>query len=979
MTSYKEIINRTRYSSYSVERSDAGSIFYHTMQAVHALLGPYMSFFNVKHAPDREWVTFESIYKPLERFTVNQLERYTNDCFSKEFIENANAEVLTRPNDSYKNIIESNIRHGNYNPQLRFLIGCPGVGKSSFIRFFKNSVVPNLETNGIPVHCSESFFNVGAQSCIESTNQILGSIEKSLSIPNGGDTSETVRLDKIGNECNKKIVVHFVDNLDLIPDPEVVIHIIKRAMSLHEQLRRRQMDSPAGSTGFSMIIISMRKLTFQKLFRSGILDAEFAAIDLLPPPPSADVFKIRLRHITSLISDDLRKHTKKTIHVSHDTDWQKEARVKSGEMIHRAIISGKENGKEYRLELGLDQASTIMHHILSSLSLEAEEYLHAITHGNVRAQMWLVLALTKTVSLTATKPVKLILRAMLKLSSKIPEGPHVTLPQILMALRELPPGIMGTNDSICEENIFENSPPDFDTVQKEHWWGENNGWWHYLVKVRILQYLHKTKSRDTGISVSKLCLELAKLKYPHEAVVTALRSFSDNRIINSDFANKSLIDPSSKKRIVISPVGEYIYNILIHNHAFAILEITKCPLDFNIKDVEDNNSYLPSIRFLELFKVMETTEEIIAQRIGMTDHLLQIRGHEPFWKRMHNAWFEPLRKIGKSVLNRKSTQKNHSYSMIQAAISRFDNIPKLPDNELGFEVKCDDVPSRCKSCLDKMCYNEGNPQHYENPYTKRFYRVEYINHLRPDKIQETKGAEIFYMQAPTPARICDKKVPPRECLKMTIDGCTAGEIFRLLSRSGLDCGKTIDQIFIHHLKGIASEALNSEGLDFVTMNISSEVLEDTENIDDLLIQFLLENENVHLEFPESPDSPKKYRDSFNKFKKTLSGKKKKIILDDVGGKGSYASQLHSDDEQKRFISAQKLDYIFFQSFFEEEHRNFLEQKIITLSSITEEFNQFLVVEGVEEDDHLEFLKNLASEKNIRNLYIQGHLIQKTTE
>ncbi|MBF0179369.1 MAG: hypothetical protein HQM03_04995 [Magnetococcales bacterium] len=994
MSQYQEFINNLSYNPHFDSRKNENNLESIALYAIRELIRPFHGLLDLSPQHSANIDIFRDIFIPHDQISsqarkealkIFKNEKYNNndsdDCFDQYLVKEMNAELMHHGAIDLERDIRQSMKHEYVAPQLYFILGCPGVGKSSMLRYFQELINNNPKINDLYLKSSSSSFNVGVATAQSPIKQMLEAIENSLQLPVDANADISARMRSIVSCCNNNIIMHTVDNLDNIHDPKEVLDIVKDAMYLHEQFKSLQNHhSNHIKKGTTIIIIAMRKTSFQQLSLTGILEREPSKKFILTPAPLALILKKRFDMIEEAI-DRMRVNSKpKIIRIGIDDTYNESIPTLSDDEVpYEFNMVGVVRGKFYNITVSQKNAVDFFISILAAMNSQALAFFRHLCGGNLRTQLQLFLRLFTDIPISRTQTIRNIIYSILEFEQTTLNNRNrltIGIHHIAQALQGLSRNALGVNDFFCWETLFENSPYAlFAHIERRKWWNENKGWWHYLIKIRLLQYLNASPK---GMAVYKIVEQFERLGYPQQSIVDALKSFSNYRLINTDFAYTPLIRHDSEQKIILMPSGLFFLKNLFHQFGFCRWAFSFAPSHFTNK--EYSNELLYPIAFLKIIRNAEAIEtQIASQDRNVLDFLNSVRGEHTIWESLQKSFLKTLTQIKRSVERRAGDElevTNTKY--IVEAISECQSLSDtdtimLEENELKSKVK--KLPDCCKQCIDSICCSTL-PEMHVHPYTKFPWRLEPIVKLIPNQPPKTVGAELFYMQYHITPWINHTTSTCHDfCSSRSQYGCSAGDLFRMMRQFTQSCPKFADRVFLHHLMQYAEQLRLKNSLEFVSINISSELFEETDLLDCSLLSHYTENWKVMIELPERAINITAYVKSINKLCNNPSFAHK-VLLDDYLSSGNAAA-LPTNSHRKHCILGEKVDYETFQRLFKEKClQSYLSERIQNLTSSS----QIVIVEGIAHLDHMQFLQKIVDQSNatqspILNLHIQGHMLQ----
>ncbi|MBF0272875.1 MAG: AAA family ATPase [Magnetococcales bacterium] len=851
-----------------------------------------------------------------------------NDCYVDYFKYLLQLKRLKNPVDTFTNMITSPLL---LNEKI-IMAGCPGTGKSSLINHLSRTL--NIESTIIS---SSNFDNFNSTNKNEIMDRILNEIESETETKSQGNIHNRIRqLQKIKD---KKIILHFIDNIDRTRNTPVEQLVFETAFNLHDSLIQKD---TINSTKW-IFVISLRRSTLFQLFVDQ--KSEFVRkahkIFLLPPPPLAEVFEKRLAAM------EIYAH--KFIH--------------NNPVIAKVRI--EHEGREYHVEITRKDAFLLLKQFMNNLDEEAYAYLHNITLGGVRSQLRIFPEILKTKSFSESR-ISIAIIGLIKdvycktktYDNQINE--KITQKDIIYALDGFPFAILDNNlDFICDQNLFDNLQSndhndDFSNTihTKNEKYKTRPRWQNFLVKIRILQYLTIKYSRlideDSGECLTSILYQFQKIGYDEKDITLALISLINSRLVLSTDLRGKNIRYNKLEHIVVSPLGTYYMEKVLDSFAYYETIVAHCPVNFQILGNFGTKRRYSSYHVAEMIRIIqlaETTEEFYATR-NEGIHLLNMIRKEYLWKEMKNLWYT----VSKGFY-RDNESDNKGREILK----------KLPIMGYDFDTSYK-VDEQCKKCLSLLLRTD--PARFRNPYHCDSWRKENINLIKPEQ-EQTIGYELFFM-----LKIGDTKP--------LLDGypdcentfCSAGSIIekirflggeRFNGTSVANNLLNLDKIFIKTLFKTA-EKLCSENnhIRFLSINLAQETFESQKNIEITLNQLTNETScrKIIFEIPEE-HNPSQFVHSISKIISIFhEDQTLKIGKDDILSKKATATEHYYTKDIMRHVAFEKLDWETFQQMHDDlEMHKRLADVILGRCKAMQEHGGYFVVEGVQER-HMEFILNL---------------------
>ncbi|MEO5333793.1 MAG: hypothetical protein H7839_17410, partial [Magnetococcus sp. YQC-5] len=602
------------------KHKEKDTLEFKTLKAVYTLLKPTMKYFNIGATATTDKTTFKKTYVVIDEVPEDELKSYFTDCLVKYFEETMHAEALYTPWASFKNMIIRNANSTTREPMFWVLVGCPGIGKSSLIRYFIDNI-HELKSKVTPqISISSSDFNTGEFDTTDVQDGILSSISSELSI--NAFCSSNDRIKSIVRESKEKIIIHIVDNVDRQGKMAVELKILEAVIQVQSELRACRAKTEGVFNGFTAIIISVRRSTFLQTYGLRLFSLESVSIGILPPPPLIRTFKKRLILIKEEINQD-------NIDESIKID---------------GIISGTDYNAS--LTINIDRSVEILEKIFINMDEGARRYLNIITLGNVRAQLRIMIEFLRTNVLTKTPLMQWVLEALTKTkpfssdSSNLQSKP-IKRHHIIQALDEFQPLNIAKQDFIADENLLA-CFPDNKAI-------DYAAWSCYLVKIRILQYLLLNGDNDIGNGgyLKNLYNSFNMIGYPYHILSAALEDLSESRLIMIRGQDSHWIHPESPAMLVITSVGEYYYKELLLELTYVSVKFGDCLLPKNFYKDNPSNIFLQTVAYLGILKKMEAAEAAVSKILGESSEkfLNKLQGDTPISEMMSISFMRSFEAI----------------------------------------------------------------------------------------------------------------------------------------------------------------------------------------------------------------------------------------------------------------------------------------------------------------------------------------------
>ncbi len=832
---------------------------------------------------------FTKLYIDLDTIDNTKLQE-TNECVNQWFYDHK-PNVLINPTKEYLKKISAN------GQKFKVLVGCPGVGKSAFLRHLTQVVCPSKIDNFL---CVKIDLNASIKDVHLVQKNAFAEIHDQLDKFNNTLTSNDNLASRLLESCKHYNTVLVVDNIDNRDYPQNETETFRVFLNLYNSLKTRLENENNCSMFNITFIVPMRRLTYSTFSESGnLFDRNIASIDLLSAPPLDEILNKRIEFLLEVFSKNDKS--------DEDSDG-----------VH--IIKYKDKTVNIKC-LTRDEQFRLICEAFKSISHSSYFYIGSITLGNIRASIRIFIKYIFSPAFNHSGFGN-YLHEIFNPNSKnnisinpFPTHPHDIARHIYrntnLQLRKY--------DFLSKENLF-----DCNRIN----------WQNYLIKTRVIQYLSIKTNRnfDDSMTIEDLIRIFVSIGYDKKIIITALRSLVKNRIAITPTLKHHRIYAGSKEKIHIGTLGRYALKGLIPEIGYMEACLFSIPIDINPNEINKlynrPYSFLFTAKLLCNLAICEKTEEEVCTHKGQRaqETLQRIKGKSQLWRTIQIEHKDTLKKIIKT--------KNDKFKKgVYKALQEYNHIDKQLDNisikiftssNINYSELADNIVT---SCID----SENGFYNYPKR-TGRTWWVQAINQVQENS-QHSFGVEAF----------------------IEFNGIKGGCFFNALSNDHPQAIANFDSVAIKTITHSFSEILDSYSIGLISINISSEFLSKTfpKNFQPI-IQRIADHKNVVLELPDSLKVNKISMKNLEYVFDTL-GKKKQIAIDDIGGLG--ANTLHYCPEQEyqnfRFF---KIDYKFFQALYKYNKNRLKEILLHNYDLFCKKHSSNMVIEGIETNSHLTFIQ-----------------------
>ncbi len=253
-------------------------------------------------------------------------------------------QVLSRPVTDF---IEKLRPWGN-SPAMRILVGCPGVGKSTFLYYFFDYYEKYFSENDIAVIIMDlhAISDGDIHFLYQSIYRVL-QLKKLTSSDIANPTAHQVVNEIISVVANRKLIIVF-DNIDKCESFNGETALLKEILKISSELREQQNVK---------IIVSIRKITVHLHSHNELFSRMRLHYDYIPAPPINIVLINKMSYIMADIRIEYRSIRYEIPSIRPDA----------------VSITVTENHKK------------IFEYLPRTMDTEINEYLYHLSNGNIRS------------------------------------------------------------------------------------------------------------------------------------------------------------------------------------------------------------------------------------------------------------------------------------------------------------------------------------------------------------------------------------------------------------------------------------------------------------------------------------------------------------------------------------------------------------------------------------------------------------------
>ncbi|MBF0458268.1 MAG: AAA family ATPase [Nitrospirae bacterium] len=801
---------------------------------------------------------------------------------------------------------------------MRILVGCPGVGKSTFLCYFFSFHEEYFKDAGISTIIMD-LHRIRKDDINSLYQRIYRALQgKGLTSSNIADpTKNQVITELINVVTTNKLIIVFdnIDKSDSFDDETALLHEI---LQLSSEL--------APNVKF---IVSIRKITIHLHSHTEPFLRMKPNCDYIPAPPVNIVLQKRMSYIMTAIT------------------------IKPQTLLYN-------DGPKTVSIATSDKHKRVFEYLPGALDEEVNDYLYFLSSGNLRIMLEKYFATVTSNHMNGTVLFRALVGAKFDSHGKrafdFSDFFYVTCRDNREFFVE---------DNFCDFNLSKSKIVllnIFDNTEK-------NCWYNNLIRYMILRYIYDNAA--TPVQLRTIFDKFRRLGFEPCSISICLTAFIHANLIRTNHFNTILIDSESTDKVVCTMAGRYYIDRLVKSIEYVEMmqfstmssHIVK---GFPKKDALDRyrgKSLLPDfVNYLY-------NEELIAE--AAISNLYDYETFRELIKDNVSGFSDMIRTSCETdirrIIQKKKTAEKASREEIETKQMKI-------LEQIIMRLKEKVVRPTTERLLERLKEHKST----QVPATPLIVARQIIDSY----YAENRGMnDINVLKMEAILRLTSNGLVNHgyEVLFRGYYGVTGGEIFATLA-GNKDTLKKLDFILLRTVNGLLS-TIAAAPMRCVSVNLSDALIEDTALCHHVLGELVktvtsrLCNFELVIELPETLEvrNIKKAKDIMNKF--TMF----KYALDDFFTRHSIHKQLYEDVPDR--IHWLKVDHNVFQDHYESE-RDHLSASITALIEDIQSHNlsACVVVEGVEKgkkgDEHKDFLREIIRTTGFDRLYIQGFGVTK---
>lgn len=777
---------------------------------------------------------YSDFYIDLDGVAKKSLDD-ANECMNKRFYQenlafyaNKIFQLTEGPTTTFYNYLV------NSSAPIRrvLLVGCPGVGKTSFIRHIRTKIERNsdeilfleLELNDLRAsRIRERFFDELA-AALQSTNQTKKSeedlITQLLSMP-----------------PQQSIYIAF-DNIDKWASPEEQRDAIHEINELYSRLQKRINDYNKPTPALTFIAV-MRRMTLARFISPHDFNrANDIDIYLLPSPPLSDVISKRVQYIQKSKGDIVNRLSPIDVELDH---------------------------RQFKLPIKIkpEQQIQLLCDYFRWLHKDTHNYLVTASLGNIRASRNILIRHLFSFKTDETHLFYYVLQKLgvglapsqYSYSNYNPKLYRHDLLRSIYAMSEVE--LRSLTEFFSAEKVY--SIQDCSTPDS------------LLVKTRIYQainHIDNNLAGSQGPKISDVISCVAQLGYATDLIISAIRSLLVNRLLATKDMEPGTIHREQTDTVFVSAVGKSFFDNLFYDLGYLEATLGFIPfLQKTTNDLKRPNVFVKCAEIVQLIAAAESIEEKRCKTsLGAFDALQRVTNGNKIHSILRSSIYATFDAIEKSHSTESIYRDDYKQAIFKAR--------SLLNSLESFLVLLNDKP------LPLQCMPSEIARNYIRRYTSPLgavmsnSSVEKLCNIEPILLaagyrrSTVIGAELFFKA----------------------DEVRAGAIFSGISHDPA-LAASFDLVAIRTLLALAPDIKIKNKLAFATINISKALFENYAMLSEVTEKVSLSNWMV-MELPDATNDLL----SFELCEKTFLTTQQLAIDDLFGQSNSTATYFQSGEK-----------------------------------------------------------------------------------